>query len=56
MIGEKTLWCQRCGSIRRIFQTGWKIPLDRVGDIARSVLIPEEEPTKPGTPGAKGKR
>lgn len=54
MIEEaKIFWCQRCGAIRAVFQEQWKIPLDRVGELARSTAIPEEEPTRPGTPEAK---
>jgi hypothetical protein len=53
MVDQKVLWCQRCGAIRGIFQDNWKIPLDRVGDIARSTQMPEEETTRPGTPVAK---
>lgn len=53
MVEAKLLWCQRCGSIRAMFQNAWKIPLDRVGDLARSVPSDEEPPTQPGTPKSK---
>jgi hypothetical protein len=53
MKGPKILWCRRCGCIRALFEDKWSVPLDRVGDIARSVSVPDEEPTKPGTPKAK---
>lgn len=53
MVEQKMLWCQRCGAIRAMFQDKWKIPLDRVGDLARSVKDDEEPPTQPGTPHSK---
>ncbi len=53
---SRFLWCRKCGSIRAIFDSHWQIPLDRAGDIARSVpLESEEAPTNPGTPEAKKK-
>ena len=55
LIDSTLLWCRRCGSFRRIFDgQKWNIPLDRVGDIARSVPGGEDDvPTSPGTPAAK---
>jgi len=53
MVEGKILWCKRCGALRNVFQTRWRIPLDRAGELARSTEIPEEEPTRPGTPHAK---
>jgi hypothetical protein len=51
---SRFLWCSKCGAIRAIFDSHWQIPLDRAGDIARSVpLDSDENPTKPGTPDAK---
>ncbi len=50
------LWCRKCGALRFMFDPHWQIPLDRAGDIARSVPIsdgPKEPKTNPGTPGAK---
>lgn len=50
------LWCRKCGSVRVIFEARWQIPLDRAGEIARSVPLDgddEEKPTNPGTPRAK---
>lgn len=51
------VWCRRCGALRRIFEGKWSIPLDRVGDIARSVPATSEDeiPTRPGTPGSMQK-
>ena len=54
LIDATIVWCARCGAQRRIFEGHWSIPLDRVGDIARSVQTTEDEiPTRPGTPDAK---
>ena len=54
MVETRLLWCQRCGCLRGMFQSKWKVPLDRVGDIAQSTEMAEEEmPTRPGTPQAK---
>jgi hypothetical protein len=52
---SKFLWCKKCGAVRVIFETRWQIPLDRAGEIARSVPLDgdEERPTNPGTPKAK---
>jgi len=51
---SRMLWCRKCGSMRAIFDSHWQIPLDRVGDLARSVpLESDEQPTHPGTPNAK---
>ena len=51
---SRFLWCRKCGSIRAIFEQHWQIPLDRAGDLARSVpLDSDERPTRPGTPDAK---
>jgi hypothetical protein len=50
------LWCRKCGSLRFMFDAHWQIPLDRAGEIARSVPFSaetEEPPTSPGTPEAK---
>lgn len=51
------LWCRQCGSIRFLFEDHWQIPLDRIGDLPRSVPLGEWEdlPTSPGTPSAKKK-
>ncbi len=52
----RAIWCKKCGSIRAIFESHWQIPLDRAGEIARSVpLDSDEQPTSPGTPTAKKK-
>lgn len=51
---SRIIWCRRCGSIRLIFEDHWQIPLDRAGDLPRSVpLESDERPTDPGTPTAK---
>jgi hypothetical protein len=49
------LWCRKCGAVRVIFEPRWQIPLDRAGEIARSVPLDDdgEKPTNPGTPRAK---
>jgi hypothetical protein len=40
--------------MRAIFETHWQIPLDRAGDIPRSIpLETDERTTSPGTPNAK---
>jgi hypothetical protein len=53
IVDTKILWCHKCGAVREMFQNKWTIPLDRVGDIARSVQNDEEPPTLPGTPQSK---
>jgi len=51
---SRFLWCRKCGSIRAVFDSHWQIPLDRAGDVSRSVpLESDENPTRPGTPDAK---
>lgn len=52
---DKLLWCRRCGCIRIIFESYWRVPLDRAGDVSSSTVIIEndETPTVPGTPNAK---
>jgi hypothetical protein len=51
---SRLLWCRKCGAIRAIFDSHWQIPLDRAGDVARSVpLDSDDHPTHPGTPNAK---
>jgi hypothetical protein len=53
---SRVLWCRRCGAIRLIFEEQWQIPLDRAGDMPRSLPHPpsdDERPTDPGTPVAK---
>lgn len=50
----RALWCRKCGSVRFLFESYWQVPLDRAGEIARSVGLDEDErPTSPGTPKAK---
>ena len=50
LVTEQTVWCRRCGALRLIVEPRWRIPLDRAGELAHTV--PEEEPTRPGTPDA----
>lgn len=52
---SRFLWCRKCGAVRVIFEKRWQIPLDRAGEVARSVPLDsdEERPTNPGTPKAK---
>lgn len=48
------LWCKRCGAVRVVGEPHWQVPLDRAGDVARSVpLDSDEAPTAPGTPRSK---
>lgn len=56
LTAARALWCRKCGSVRFMFDDHWQIPLDRAGDVARSVpLSSDEQPTNPGTPTAKKK-
>jgi hypothetical protein len=50
----RALWCRKCGAIRFLYESYWQVPLDRAGEVARSVNLDEDErPTNPGTPEAK---
>lgn len=50
----RALWCRKCGAIRFLYESCWQVPLDRAGEVARSVGLDEDEkPTDPGTPQAK---
>lgn len=54
LLAVRALWCRKCGSVRFMFDSHWQIPLDRAGEIARSILLDDAEvPTNPGTPEAK---
>jgi len=63
LIGDRIVWCKKCGSLRVLFEPEWTIPLDRVGDMPRRALAEvaeiaelaeeEEAPTSPGTPEAR---
>jgi hypothetical protein len=48
LLGDRVLWCRKCGSTRPIFETHWHIPLDRAGDVPPPTFDAEEAPTKPG--------
>lgn len=56
LVDKNYVWCRRCGAWRRLFEGRWLIPLDRAGELARSVPQGDESPTSPGTPGAKRTR
>ena len=46
---DRVIWCRRCGSVRLIFETYWKVPLDRAGELSSTVVVVErdEPPTNP---------
>lgn len=51
---DRFFWCRRCGALRFVFDAHWQIPLDRAGDLPRSIALEDDErPTDPGTPAAK---
>ena len=54
------LWCTRCGAIRFLFEDFWNLTLDHPEvtptPAAAAFEPPNEDPTYPGTPSAKGGR
>lgn len=53
------LWCTRCGAIRFLFEDFWNLTLDSPEVAERPPAgefeLPNEDPTHPGTPSAKGR-
>jgi hypothetical protein len=47
---EEVVWCKRCGCLRPVRSRYWRVPLDRAGELSRTVIVEEEEeaPTRPG--------